>query len=156
MRYLVLLNHWNNITRNEQMSVGCSKIRISINQSINGEFIHVKRSKHSLYRVSSPPLFKAPNTWSSLLPLFKTFVSPSLFSVTPPFNVIQTVSPTFTQPPLPLLLIQQTNLPYRCLKNIKRANLLVQLPLSIKKSIFDFSNPFRNMSVIYGIFPDSF
>ena len=44
------------------------------------------------------PLFKAPTSWSSMLPLFKIFGSPSLFSVPPSFKVFQTVPPTLATP----------------------------------------------------------
>ena len=43
-------------------------------------------------------------------PLYKIFVSPLLFSVSPPYKVFQRVPPTITQPPP--VLIQHTKLPY--------------------------------------------
>ena len=92
-----------------------------------------------------PPFFKAPIP--SLSSLFKIFVSPPLFSVPPPFKVFQTVAPTPIQPPL--TLIQHTNLPYiqlMSLNKYQKGDFNSSTVAFYQKSIFDFLNPFTNMS----------
>ena len=82
------------------------------------------------------PTFYDIHPLTQLAPLLKTFVSPSLISVLPLYQVFQTVSSTITQPlpPCP----NPTNQPSLVETNIKRTILPVQLSLSIKKQFLIF------------------
>ena len=88
------------------------------------------------------PFWSHPCTpWPSLLPYFKIFVSPPLFSVPPPFKVFQTVPPTFMQIPPPL--IWPTNLSW--FKQISKGQIYQFNCRFLSKINFNLLNPFTTL-----------
>ena len=94
------------------------------------------------------PLFKAPISWPSLLPLLKIFVAPPLFPVPSPFKVFSTVPYTFTQ--ILSALTWPTNRSW--FKQISKGQIYQFNCCFLSKINFNLLNPFTNNLNLWDIF----
>ena len=92
---------------------------------------------------SPPPFLRDLPLDPACRPFSNICFSSPLFCSTP-FSAISDSSPTLTQPTP--ALNRHSNLPYTCLNKYQKGDFTSSTVTFCQKSIFDFSNPFTNIT----------